>query len=155
MGELSLLKRQLEITRNNLFKAIGETSPEVISTQPEGFNNTIHWHVGHILMVGEQFFFGKNGQLPKNYLELFGNGSKPADWKGDVPSVDQLVDQLKDQLNRIKEIPDSKADEKLPREILGQNTFGELAALALYHESFHFGQIHAMKRVVETSLQKN
>ncbi len=73
--------------------------------QPEGFNNTIHWHVGHMLTVAEQFMFGfpkKSESLPANYMEFFATGTKPADWHGEVPSVQELSVQLQEQLNSIK-----------------------------------------------------
>lgn len=143
------IKKQFEITRANLFKTIGESDPEILTVQPQGFRNTIHWHIGHILTVAEQFLFGKEQQLSDAYAKLFGYGSKPADWEGEVPSVEDLVEGIKSQLLRIKEIPDSRFVEKLPQPVLGQETFGELAALAAYHEAFHYGQIHAMKKVIE------
>lgn len=144
-----LIKKQFEITRANLFKTIGECGKEIFDVAPQGFRNTIHWHIGHILTVAEQFLFGQDGQLSDTCAKLFGYGSKPADWHGDVPSVDALVEEIKSQLERIKEIPDSRFSDKLPQPVLGQETYGELAGLAAYHEAFHYGQIHAMKKVIE------
>src|SRR5699024_9965470 len=83
--------------------------------------------------------------IPENYTKLFGNGTKPADWTDDVPSVDTLSEQLSEQLDRMKEIPVEQLDEKLDQPILGQNTFGELACMSVFHEANHLGQIHAMQ----------
>lgn len=144
-----LIKLQFELSRDGLLKDLEGVSPEALDVQPEGFNNNIRWHLGHILSATEQFMFGRNGQLPAEYNDYFGYGSKPANWTGDVPAADVLVDQLKSQLSRIKEIPNEVFANKLPKQILGQNTVGELAALASYHEANHCGQIHAMLRVVK------
>lgn len=144
-----LVKMQFELTRTNLFKTIEEASEEILDVQPKGYKNTIHWNIGHILTTAEKFLFGPNGKFPAEYNELFGYGSKPADWKGNVPTVATLLEQLKEQLPRIKEIPEERFQEKLPEPILGRNTYGELAALALYHETFHYGQIYAMKRFLQ------
>ena len=128
-------------------------SPEVFDVQPNGFNNTIHWHIGHVLTVAELFLLGypQTKNLPADYKGLFGNGSKPADWKDDVPSVAKLTQQLQEQIKRILEIPEERFSEKLPQPFLGRETVGELASLNVFHESFHLGQIHAIKLVINAA----
>lgn len=146
-----LLFKQYELTRRSFFKTIEAIAAEQASVQPEGFNNNIHWNIGHVLTVTEQFMMGfpkKSSHLPANYIELFGNGTRPSEWTGDVPSVDVLRDQMKAQLGRIKEVPVSMLEEKLKKPFLGLETFGELANMALFHEAYHLGQIHAMKKLV-------
>src|SRR5699024_4061443 len=141
------LFKQVEITRNALLNEIRNLDSDVVDVQPKGFNNTIHWHIGHVLTVTKQFLFGfpdKSQHIPENYTKLFGNGTKPADWTDDVPSVDTLSEQLSEQLDRMKEIPVQQLDEKLDQPILGQNTFGELACMTVFHEANHLGQIHSM-----------
>ena len=83
--------------------------------QPKGFNNTIHWHIGHILTIAEKFLFAGNQQIPENYNELFGGGTRPSEWPEEVPSVEVLLSQLKDQLQRIKEIPNERFKEIFAR----------------------------------------
>ncbi|NSL52160.1 DinB family protein [Calidifontibacillus erzurumensis] len=141
-----LIKKQFELTRTNIFKSIEGVNEQTFDVAPKGFNNTIHWQLGHILVAAEKFLFGESGKLSAEYGEFFGYGTKPADWKGEAPSVAALVEQLKDQLNRIQEIPDEKFKEKLPEPILGNTTYGELAAFTVFHEALHAGQIHAMTR---------
>ncbi|WNF22276.1 DinB family protein [Mesobacillus jeotgali] len=146
-----LLFKQFELTRGSFLKNIEGITAEQASVQPEGFNNNIHWNIGHVLTVTEQFMMGfpkKSNHLPANYIELFGNGTRPSEWTGDVPSVDVLRDQLKAQLGRIKEVPASTLNEKLKKPFLGLETFGELANMALFHEAYHLGQIHAMRKLV-------
>ena len=146
-----LLFKQFELTRSLFLKNIEGVSVEQASVQPEGFNNTIHWNIGHVLTVTEQFMMGypkKSNHLPANYIELFGKGTRPSEWTGDVPSIDVLRDQLKAQLGRIKEVPASMLDEKLKKPFLGLETFGELANMALFHEAYHLGQIHAMRKLL-------
>src|SRR5579875_2875703 len=120
-----LLLKSFELTRNNVVKEIDGLTESTADVQPEGFNNTIHWHVGHVLTVAEQFMFGfpkKSSNLPASYMELFATGTKPADWKEDVPSVQELSAQLKDQLKRMKEIPAESFNERLKQPFLGQET---------------------------------
>jgi hypothetical protein len=87
-------------------------------------------------------------------MELFATGTKPADWQGEVPSMKELTEQLKNQMKRIKEIPAESFSERLKTPFLGQETFGELANFAIFHEANHLGQIQAMKRVIETTNTK-
>lgn len=147
-----LLMKQFELTRGRTLKEISEIPKQNLDIQPEGFNNTIHWQIGHILTVTEQFLFGfpdKTSFLPSNYKELFGNGTKPADWGSDVPDIDELMNQLKDQLERIKNIPSEQFTQKLPKAFLGLETVSEMASMALFHESNHLGQVHILNRLVQ------
>ena len=64
------LLKEFEFVRSRLFKSIGETSPEVLDIQPQGFNNTLHWHIGHMLTIAENFLFAGNQQIPENYNEF-------------------------------------------------------------------------------------
>jgi uncharacterized damage-inducible protein DinB len=146
-----LFFKHFEVARNNFIKTVDSFDEAITDIQPQGFNNNLHWHVGHVLTVTEQFLFGfpkKTAYLPANYLELFGNGTKPAVWQGDVPSVKELSHQLKDQLKRVKEIPVESFQQQLKTPFLGQETFAELANFSIFHETLHLGQIQAMKRVI-------
>jgi hypothetical protein len=152
-----LLFKNFELTRSFFLKVIDSLDEGVIDVQPKGFNNTVHWHIGHVLTVAEQFMFGfpkKSNYLPENYMTLFATGTKPADWQGEIPSVKELSSQLKEQLKRIREIPGERLNEKLNKPFLGLETFGEVANFGLYHEANHLGQIQAMKRVIETAEAK-
>jgi uncharacterized damage-inducible protein DinB len=148
------LTKQLELTRNKLLSDVKKLDAGVIDVQPDGLNNTIHWHIGHILTVAEKFLFGypeKSQHVPENYIGLFGNGTKPADWTGVVPTVEELTKQLTEQLGRIKQIPTEHFEKVLEQPIFGQNTFGELAAVLACHEANHIGQIHAMNFTVKAA----
>ncbi|MFC4801795.1 DinB family protein [Neobacillus sp. GCM10023253] len=147
-----LVFKQFEMTREYFIKIIGSVSKGQTDVQPDGFNNTIHWHTGHVLTVTEQTMFGfphATTHLPPIYMELFGNGTKPADWTGNVPTMDELIVQLKDQLDRLQQIPAEQLNISLDTPLMGCKTFGELAGLTLMHEAAHMGQIQAMIRVIE------
>ncbi|MBP1950865.1 DinB family protein [Virgibacillus litoralis] len=147
-----LMYTQFDKTRKSFLKKIDGLDKDLADIQPAGFNNTIHWHIGHVLTVTEQVLFGfpsKYQHLPAHYKELFAYGTNPADWSDDVPSVEELISQLTDQLDRIKEIPPEKFNETLPKPMMGNETYGELAVMTTYHEANHLGQIHAMERVID------
>lgn len=153
-----LVFKQFEMTREYFIKNVESVSKEQTDVQPDGFNNTIHWLTGHVLTITEQTMFGfphATTHLPTNYIELFGNGTKPADWTGNIPVMDQLLVQLKDQLTRLKQISTEQLDQDLNTPFLGCKTVGELAGLTLMHEATHMGQIQAMKRMIEHVSVKN
>ncbi|WP_174615078.1 DinB family protein [Virgibacillus ihumii] len=147
-----LMYTQFNTTRNMLLKKISDLDPKNLDVQPIGFNNSIHWQLGHILTVTEQFMFGfpeNTDNIPANYKDLFGPGSKPADWSDNVPSVEKLETQLKEQLERLNAIPAKQFGEKLPEPVLGNETVGELAVMAAFHEANHLGRIHSMEKVIK------
>jgi hypothetical protein len=149
-----LLFKQFELTRNRFLKAVELVDPSIADVQPKGFNNHIHWIVGHVLTVAEQFLFGyphKSNHLPANYKELFGNGTKPADWNEEVPSMDVLAEQLREQLERFKKIPAERFNDRLEKPFLDLETAGEVASFAVFHEANHLGQMQTMKRLIETA----
>jgi len=147
----NLIISQFEFTHNGFMDEIKDLDEKQLETYPDGFNNTIHWHIGHVLTINETFLFGfpdNTEHLPESYNDLFGYGTKPADWPNDVPSVDKLKEQLNSQLERIKQIPAEKFEEKLPESIMGAQTYGELAAVAAIHEGNHTGRVNGMKKVL-------
>lgn len=147
-----LLLETYALTRNNFITRVQDIQPEIADIQPSGFNNNVHWMIGHVLTVADQFMFGcstKSTYLPENYIELFGNGTKPADWTGNIPTVSELIKQLKEQGKQIQEIPAELFDEKLAVPFRHFQTLGMLTGLAIYHEAHHLGQIHAMVRLIE------
>ena len=60
--------KQFEITRGALLTFMETLDDKTADTQPKGFNNTIRWHIGHVLTAAEVFMFGKEfKQLPTEY----------------------------------------------------------------------------------------
>ncbi|HWJ77741.1 MAG TPA: DinB family protein, partial [Niallia sp.] len=131
-----LVFKQFKVAKDFFIRNVEAISTEEASAQPDGFNNTIHWQIGHVLTFTEQLMFGfpeKTTYLPVNYVELFGNGTKPADWNGEVPSLEELIIQLKDQSIRLQQIPSEQLKETLQKPFMEFKTFGELAGLAVLH----------------------
>jgi uncharacterized damage-inducible protein DinB len=155
VSELTL--KNFELTRDFFLKNVEGMSAEMADIQPEGFNNNIRWHVGHVLVTAEYFMFGypeKSTVLPANYIGLFNRGTSPADWEGEVPTLQELTAQLKDQLDRIKQIPAERFQDQLKQPFFGLNTVAELAVFSNYHETYHSGQINAMKKVIKKQAVK-
>ncbi|SOC05783.1 DinB family protein [Ureibacillus xyleni] len=146
----NLIKRQFAVTRKSIVSILEGVTPEVFESIPEGFNNNIHWQLGHILSAGELFLFNGQKNLPDNFNENFASGTKPADWTNDVPSVEEILEKLQEQLQRINEISDESLQVQLEKPFIGNKTVGELAAFGAFHEAMHLGQIQILKRLIQS-----
>jgi hypothetical protein len=153
-----LVFKQFEMARGWFIEVAESISKEEGNVQPKGFNNNIHWHIGHVLTACEQLIFGlpeETNHLPDNYIKLFETGTKPANWKGNIPGVDKLIIQLEDQLERYKQIPSERFNKTLEKPFFGLETFEELAGFVNVHEAIHIGKIEEMKRIIEFEGFKN
>ncbi|MET3729489.1 putative damage-inducible protein DinB [Fictibacillus halophilus] len=149
--------QNFELARSIFLKQVDGIDTSAADIQPDGFNNNIRWHIGHVLTTAEYFMFGfpeHSSNLPKQYVELFNRGTSPADWKGEVPTLKELKQQLEEQLVRIKAIPAERLNEKLEKPVFNLTTFGELVNFTVFHETNHLGQMHAIKRVIENQTAK-
>lgn len=145
---------QFKMFRGGLHQFLASVSESTADQMPKGFNNTIRWNVGHVLTITDGFFGLK--MLPENYKELFWNGTKPADWVSDVPSLETLDAQLREQEARIEETLVNRLNEKLQEPIqfpngFQMNTFGEVMAFSNVHEGIHMGYMKALKLAVEAT----
>ena len=147
-----LIKLQFYRTRQNLSKALKDVSPKLFEIVPEGFNNNIHWQVGHILVTAELFLFNGQNNLPASYTDAFKSGSKPGNWTDEVlPSVEAMLELLDKQLERINDLPKEAFTKPLAEPFIGNKTTGELAAFGAFHEAMHLGQIQSLKRLVKAA----
>jgi uncharacterized damage-inducible protein DinB len=148
------MAKQFGLTRGSLLAFIQKLEEGTADVQPNGFNNNIRWHIGHVLVAAESFMFGypkKSAHLPENFQELFKMGSKPGDWNRDVPSLKELTEHLQSQTERINQLTDEFFTNKLPFTFPFGNieTYGDLYGFMLYHEADHIGQMKAMKRMIQ------
>lgn len=123
--------------------------------QPEGFNNTIRWNVGHMIYWMDKYStlsFGSPSAIPDSYDTLFNSGTKPLDWTFAPPSKEELVEMLTAQLSRLSELTPEMLGEKLSTPYaLGPfqfNTAGELFNFALIHDAIHLGTISSQLKVL-------
>ncbi|SFL92037.1 DinB superfamily protein [Gracilibacillus orientalis] len=148
---MKIIFDQYKMTRGLLFDSISPISKDLIDLKPPGFRNTIHWQVGHVLVIAEEvanFPHRSKSSLPDNYNELFARGTKPDDWSRNIPSIDQLILDLQDQLNRIENMSPKQVKERLTVPFDGIDRFEEFASLGIFHEAMHLGQILAMQRIL-------
>jgi len=147
MNEDKLFK-QMDSIRALTLKVFDDLSEALADKIPGGFRNSIRWNLGHIWTVQNsllQNFGGITLDLPPRYMELFAPGTKPADWQGDIPTLDELKQHLENQPAKLQEHLAGKLDDQAAKPFLGYTTVGEILMFTLYHEGLHLGAIKALK----------
>ncbi|MGA9289138.1 MAG: DinB family protein [Anaerobacillus sp.] len=140
--------QQVNLVRKATLKVMDSVTEEQADQQPEGFNNTIRWNFGHIYVVQNALiakYGGKSIETPSRYFQLFGPGTKPADWQGDIPSLDELKQKLEEHPVRLKEVLTGQLNDEAAEAFLSLPTVGEILNFTLYHEGVHTGTIKALK----------
>ncbi|MBS2968155.1 DinB family protein [Metabacillus sp. KIGAM252] len=147
----SILLSQFKTIRNWSIGVAEELSEEIAATQPNGFNNTIKWHLRHIITEAEYFML----ELPQHSVQLpsvlFSPGTKPVDWDGELPSLSELVSTLKARLARINKNSPEGLNQPLKEPVHEFITAVDAAAFSVLHESLHLRQIMAMKQIIASA----
>jgi uncharacterized damage-inducible protein DinB len=153
--DAEMLLNQAELVRAITLTAFDSLTEELSDIQPPGYNNTIRWNLGHILIVQEQLgihFCAMRPQLPEHYVKLFGNRTKPADWTVEPPRLDTLQNLLKEQTAHIRQELGHRLDEAAAKPFvrLGREmkTIGEILNHSLFHEGIHIGAISGLKKAI-------
>ncbi|WP_314589941.1 DinB family protein [Paenibacillus terrigena] len=144
----------LKNRHNQLVELVAQCPEDRRNLVLEGFKNSIHWHIGHVLTVTEFHVFGLsefvlNKKLPASYQDFFAYGTKPGDWQGEPPAWDVLIEQLRKQPDEIQELLESKLDVPVKENFLKAETFGELIVSTVLHETDHIGFVSAMLKALK------
>lgn len=142
--------------RQILLHQVQSTPEEIFDIQPEGFNNTIRWNIGHIVVSLDAFLsigFAFNSNLPKTYEDLFKPGTKPSDWTEAPPSKEELIQYLSAQLETFPNTSLDTLDMSLPSPFeigpLCFKTVGEVFNFAFIHETMHLSTISCLVKVIQ------
>ncbi|MFD0675769.1 MULTISPECIES: DinB family protein [unclassified Paenibacillus] len=145
---------QLDLVRERTLQQLDLTSEETADVMPPGYRNTLRWNLGHILTVQENLVFklcGEPFSLPDEYPGLFNNGTKPADWQTEPPTLELIKQQLAEQTERIKDKLSLRLDEMLPQPFKGIDTVGGMIGFSLYHEGVHTGYMMSLRKSIQPS----
>ncbi|WP_240041243.1 DinB family protein [Paenibacillus ginsengarvi] len=150
----TIIFRQLDMNRSRTLQFVSDVTEQQADIVPEGFNNNIRWNLGHILTVQERFAFrllGEPMDLPEELMSLFGNGTKPADWQGAPPTLEELRKLLEEQNERFRERLTGRMDDKLQIPFRELDRLSDVLIFSIGHEALHAGYIQALKRAVAAS----
>lgn len=146
----------LEKTRKGVLGHTAELTSEQRTIVPVGFNNNIHWQLGHIIFIADAIVFGfagKASEVPAEYKTFFAPGTKPADWTTEPPAWESLLEQFSKQTELIRETFAGQVNQPLTNtnNFAKAETIGDLLEVNTMHESSHLGMINAMSKVVKGS----
>lgn len=149
------------LTRNRTLQALEKTDELVADVVPSGFNNSIRWNLGHILVTQELLMFkyadNKPMKLDSNLIELFKMGTKP-DSTLNYPTLEELRKLLAEQQERIERTFAGRLSEMLVSplkfgEWIEFKTIGEVLTYTIYHEGIHQGVINGIKYALKVPLK--
>ncbi|GGO01642.1 DinB family protein [Saccharibacillus kuerlensis] len=136
----------------SILKYLEDVPEEARKTIPEGFNNNLHWQLGHILAISDRVvntFSGRELVFPETYAVYFAARTKPAEWQGEPPAWDELIGELEQLPARFREAYADKLDEPLANldNFAKAETLGDLLTLNVAHMNQHMGIINALTRI--------
>lgn len=150
-----VLWNQLQDVRQFTLDVCDSVDEGQVHDVPKGFNNSILWNVGHIILDQDMWFhylIADNSEVPADYAKFFGYGTSPATWDGTPPSWTELMERLRAQPDQLKNKFTGRLEEPLLRESeLGMSTIGEVIPRTLYHEWYHLGYIQSIHRCLSVS----
>lgn len=154
------MQKQFELTRTKLHETFEDLTEAEADFQPEGFNNTIRWQLGHILVSAEAILFdypGSGSPLSKLYGEFFCSGTSPKYWQRSAPSLKDIKANYLSQEKRIKELPPQYWREEVtgPLKKFNVETKSDLFHFLLNHEAIHLGQIQSLKTLTKQHTTTN
>jgi len=123
--------------------------------QPEGFNNNISWHVGHIFVTMETFVqqaIPSYEPVHPEWVPLFIDGTSPAEWGNDAPKSDELLTAIRKQLGRIPNFLEDKMEGNAAEplvigdDILTIEDIDGIVQFIAWHEGVHAGVIDALSK---------
>lgn len=152
--DLSFQFLALQTTRENIRKTLQEFSINQLNKIPEGYNNNLIWHYGHVI-VTQQLLCYKLSNTPmyvgENMVHLYRKGSAPSEFvsEEDYHVLQKLDDKLCQQI---------KAD--YANQIFGDykpyttsynitlNNVEDAITFNNVHEGLHLGNMMSMRRLV-------
>ena len=122
---------------------------------PEGFRNSLHWQLGHLLYTQSASLFlwsGHPAPYGRGFGDYFGIGTSPENYDGLVPDWDELMGLAKRHSRGLMAFLGDRATEPLAKTHNFMNirtaTTAETLPFLLAHEGEHIAHI---KRLVKAA----
>jgi uncharacterized damage-inducible protein DinB len=141
----------LDKSRTRLLKYLEQCPADKRNVIPTGFNNSIQWHLGHILTVIDRIVYTFTDQpkkLPDTYQKLFGSGTKPSEWTEEPPAWETLLSQLQEQSAQIRADFTGKLGQSVKENFFKAETMDEVLHSCIVHEAGHVGNIASMLKIL-------
>lgn len=156
---MDFLLQQFAFVREKTLLELEGITEEDANRIPDGFQNSIRWHAGHIYFVSERLGIELAGQPARGmdgFAEWFAHGTKPANWDTNPPILKELIIQLRTQPERVQLALNGRLNDAAVKPYtnssgLKMETIGELVSCMLYHEGQHFQAIKTYKKLLGIS----
>jgi hypothetical protein len=152
MADETLMTLANEV-RGKTLRLLGGVS-DTAARYTAGLSNSILWHAGHALMLGEHLCIlpatGGTPQYPQGWFEMFGWQSRPATVPASAwPALAEVDDWLREQLERLRTLIEALSDERLDTVVdAARNRTLRFSILhGLHDEADHQGEIHLLKKL--------
>lgn len=144
----------LRTTRENALKTIDGFSIEELNRIPEGFNNNLIWHLGHMVVTQQLLVYGLSG-LPKNvsdeWIAKYRKGTKPES-EVSVQECEQIKSKFistVDQMQADFEKGIFKEFKTYPTSFgYTMTSIEDAISFNCAHEAMHLGNLISMKKMV-------
>jgi hypothetical protein len=151
----STLVRDFTDLRSFVLKFLVTMESDEALLVPEGFKNSLHWQLGHLLYTQGTTLFewcGLPSPFHRGFQQYFGLGSSPKDYDSLVPDWDILLALAR---RHVRDLPDQIAgrlDQPLitPRKLMNISmvTAGDTLPFLLAHEGEHLAHIKRLRKAL-------
>ncbi|MEL6534230.1 MAG: DinB family protein [Bacteroidota bacterium] len=144
----------LRQTRNNILRLVSGFTTEQLNTQPEGFNNNLAWHLGHVVVTQQLLCYrnaGLDTQISEDWINRFRKGTHTEG----VISEEELS-AIKKEMEALVEVTEKDyAEGKFTSYDRYETSYGlilntpeEAFAFNDVHEALHLGYMMAQRRLL-------
>lgn len=146
-----ILFNQLETYRSYVLGVAGTVTAEQAEVIPNGFKNNVRWNLGHIYL--DQFLWiqavtKEKAPVPEQFNSWFGYGTSPENFREETPSFKELLDLLKGQPEKIKELYGERLEEEYAPTEMGMHTVEQVLVRTIFHEGMHLQTILDLKKLL-------
>ena len=151
------MKKQFEILKANrilILKTIEDLSLTQLNKVPEGFNNSIAWNIGHLVVVQQLLCYKLSGlemKISNEMLEKYKKGSVPNS-EITQQELDALKTSFLSQVDTLKKDYSNKVfttyNSYLTSPNVSLDSIDDAIQFNNFHEGIHLGSILALKKLV-------
>lgn len=151
----STLLRDFSDLRSFALKFLVTMEADEAFRVPEGFKNSLHWQLGHLLYTQGITLFewcGLPSPFGPGFAPYFGLGSSPRDYDSLVPDWDELLALARRHVRSLPEQVAGRLQQPLiaPRKLmnLSMATAGDTLPFLLAHEGEHLAHIKRLRKAL-------
>ena len=153
------MTKQFEISisnRTNVLESINNLSVDQINKIPEGFNNSICWNVGHILVSQQLLTYklaGFDCLVPTFLIEKYKKGSTCTE-NTSIDEIEKIKNNLLSVVNRTYEDYKNSIFKNYSEYVTSSgiilNNIEEGIQFSNIHDAIHIGIIMSLKKILQS-----